>query len=224
MLLAFANRIHAGFAEHQRQLAGLSHQMRQVAAEVFLAMQIHVERNEIEKTQIEIFGRRIVRVGEKRAGIDLFAEVTQLGEEAADGARPVPAHDVRANLVADAVGGDRLAELARVENRLADGVADFAHHVGANRETPCGTATGCRASCAVRPSAPPRPSTTAAERRGESRWRRAGSSGRSRRRRARARDIFRRGNSAQTARTKRRGCRTFARRRGGTFRAVRAEP
>ena len=103
--------------------------MRQVAAEVFLAMQINVERNEIEKTQIEIFGRRIVRIGEQRAGIDLLSKVAELGEKAADGARPVPAHDIRSNLVADAVGCDGLAELARLENRIADRVADFAHHV-----------------------------------------------------------------------------------------------
>src|SRR5208283_5516362 len=118
MLLALANRIHAGFAEHQRQLAGLSHQMGQVTAEVCLVMQINVERNEIEKTQIKIFGRRIVRIGEKRAGIDLFSEVTEFGEKAADGARPMPAHDIRSNLVADAVGCDGLTEFARLEDRL----------------------------------------------------------------------------------------------------------
>ena len=129
MLLALADRIHAGFTQHQRQLAGLSHQMSQVTAEVFLAMQIHVERNEIEKTQIKILGRRIVRIGEKRSGIDLFSEVAEFGEEAADGARPVPAHDIRSNLIADAVGCDGLAEFARLENRLADRVADVAHHV-----------------------------------------------------------------------------------------------
>src|SRR5271170_130942 len=103
MLLALANRIHPGFAEHQRPLAGLSHQMRQVPAEILLAMQIHVERNEIEKTKIEIFGRRIVRIRKERGGINLFAEVPQLGEEVADGSRPVPAYDVRTNLVADAI-------------------------------------------------------------------------------------------------------------------------
>src|SRR5208283_4163143 len=125
MLLAFANRIHAGFAEHQWQLAGLSHQMRQVTAKVFLAMQIHVERNEIEKTQIEIFSGRIVGISEKRAGVELFSEVTQFGEEAADGARPVPAHDVRANLVADAVGRDRLANwrVSRTVLRIASRIS-----------------------------------------------------------------------------------------------------
>src|ERR1700688_2544290 len=122
MLLALANRIHAGFAEHYRQLSGLSHQMRQVTAKVFLAMQINVERNEIEKTQIEIFGRRIVRICKERFGIDLLAEISELGEKVADGARPVPAHDIRANFVADAIGGNRLAELARLENSLADRV------------------------------------------------------------------------------------------------------
>ena len=130
MLLAFANRIHPGFAEHQRQLARLSHQMRQVTAEIFFAMQIHVERNEIEKTQIEIFGRRIVRVGEERVGIDLFSEVTKLRKKIADRARSVPPHDIRSNLVADAVSRDCLAELTRVENGLANRLADFAHHIG----------------------------------------------------------------------------------------------
>ena len=43
MLLALANRVHPGFAQHQRPLAGRRHQMRQVAAEVVLAMQIDVE-------------------------------------------------------------------------------------------------------------------------------------------------------------------------------------
>src|SRR5271169_5277922 len=108
--------------------------MSEIAAEVLLAMEIDVERNEIEKTKIEIFGRRIVRVGEQRVRIDLFAEVAQLGEKFTDGARPVPAYDVRADLVADAVGGDGLAELARVEHALTDGVADFAHHVGGIEE------------------------------------------------------------------------------------------
>src|ERR1700719_1055957 len=104
--------------------------MRQVAAKVFLAMQINVERNEIEKTKIEIFSRRIIRIGEERFGIDLLAEIAELGEKAADRARPVPAHDVGTNFVADTVGRNRLAELARLENSLADRVADFAHHVG----------------------------------------------------------------------------------------------
>src|SRR5260370_28940429 len=130
MLLALANRIHAGFAEHQRQLSSLTHQMRQVTPKIFLAMEINVERNEIEKTQIEIFSRRIIRIGEERFGIDLLPEIAELGEKAADGARTVPAHDIRANFVADAVGRDRLAELARLENGLAYRVADFAHHVG----------------------------------------------------------------------------------------------
>src|ERR1700685_4485325 len=129
MLLALANRVHAGFAEHQRQLARLSHQMSEVAAEVLLAMQIDVERNEIEKTQIEIFRRRIVRVSEQRARIDLFTEVAQLGEKTADRAGTVPAHDIRANLVADAVGGDRLAELARFEHRLSGRLAGVAGSV-----------------------------------------------------------------------------------------------
>ncbi len=54
MIFALANRIHAGFAENEREIARLRHQMSQVAAKIFLAMQIHIERNEIEKTQIEI--------------------------------------------------------------------------------------------------------------------------------------------------------------------------
>src|SRR5208283_6216562 len=39
MLLALANRIHTGFAEHQRTLPGGRHQMSQVAAVVLLAME-----------------------------------------------------------------------------------------------------------------------------------------------------------------------------------------
>src|SRR3984957_11412403 len=130
MLLAFANRIHPGFAEHQRQLARLSHQMRQVTAKIFFAMQINIERNEIEKTQVEIFGRRIVRVGEERVGIDLFSQVTELREKFADGAWTVPSHDIGPNLIADAVSRDRLAELMRVEDGVANSLADFPHHVG----------------------------------------------------------------------------------------------
>src|SRR5260370_27494096 len=110
MLFAFANRIHAGFAEHQRPLARLSHQMCQVAAEVLLAMQIDIERNEIEKTQIEIFSRWIIRVSEERAGIDLLSEVTKLGEKVADGARPMPSPDIRANLVCHPLLHERFAE------------------------------------------------------------------------------------------------------------------
>src|SRR6202008_4587867 len=49
MLLALADGVHPGFAEHQRPFARRRHQMRQVAAEVGFAMQIDVEADEIEE-------------------------------------------------------------------------------------------------------------------------------------------------------------------------------
>src|SRR6266436_6681870 len=103
--------------------------MREVAAEILFAMQIDVERNEIEKTQIEIFRRRIVRIGKKRVGFDLLSQVVEFAKKATDRARPMPSHNIRANLVADAVSRNSLAKLAHLCDRLSDRVANVAHHV-----------------------------------------------------------------------------------------------
>src|SRR5580704_8057592 len=98
--------------------------MGEVAAIILLAMEVNVEADEIEKTQIEIFGGRIVRVGEKAGGIGLLADVVELAQKIADCARPVPSRDVGANFVAEAIGQNRVAVLAEILDPRANGIAN----------------------------------------------------------------------------------------------------
>src|SRR5690348_14158869 len=104
MLLALADGVHPGLAQHQRTLAGRGHQMGQVAAEVGLAMEVNIETDEVEKAQIQIFRRWIIRVGEERIRREAFADIIQVIEKPADRARAVPADDVGTDLVAEAEG------------------------------------------------------------------------------------------------------------------------
>src|SRR5665213_2211647 len=104
--------------------------MSHVAAKIFLAMEVNIEANEIEKIEIEVFGGRIVRIGKNALWIGLLADVAKLGEEFTDYARPVPSRDIRSDLVAEAVRENRIAILFQfidtALNRLANVVGHFA--------------------------------------------------------------------------------------------------
>ncbi len=62
---AFADAVGAGFGEQQRPLAGDVLQPREVGAQVGLAVQVDVERADVEGVDVEILGRREVDVGEQ---------------------------------------------------------------------------------------------------------------------------------------------------------------
>ena len=63
---AFADAVGAGFGEQQRLLAGDVLKPRQIRAQLRFAVQVDVERADVEERQIEEFGRRKVDVGEQR--------------------------------------------------------------------------------------------------------------------------------------------------------------
>ena len=67
-VFAFADRVGARLGQQQRLVAGDVLQPRQVRAQLGFAMQIDVERADVEERQVEKFGRREVDVGEERVG------------------------------------------------------------------------------------------------------------------------------------------------------------
>src|SRR5260370_31743915 len=111
MGLAFTNRIHSRLAQHQRPIVGRRKQMGKVAPIINLAMEIDVEANHIEEIEIEIFRRRVIRKRKEAVRIAIPADLVKFAQELIDRARPVPAHDIRSNLVADAIGENHVAEL-----------------------------------------------------------------------------------------------------------------
>ncbi len=124
MGFALADRVHAGFAQDQGEIAADCQQMGHVAPEVIFPMQIYVEAEQVEETQLQVLSRRIVAIGEKPLRVDILAEVVQLGQKAAHPAHPMPSDQVGTNLVAQAVGEDHITELAHLGGQL--------RHRGAN--------------------------------------------------------------------------------------------
>ena len=119
--LAFANAVGARFREQQRLLAGDVLQARQVGAQLVLAVQVDVERADVEEREVEKLGRREVDVGEEAVGRCGLAFFVEAAEEALDAPLAVPAHDARRNLVAEREGedGGMIAELADLRGDLA---------------------------------------------------------------------------------------------------------
>src|SRR3954451_2497161 len=78
----------------------------QVTAERLAVVELDVERGEVEERQVEVLGGGVVGIGDQAARIDPLGDVHQFGEEPLHALGPVPADDVGADLVADAVGHD----------------------------------------------------------------------------------------------------------------------
>ena len=64
-LLAFADAVGARFGQQQRLVTGDVLQTREVRAQLALAVEIDVERADVEEREIEEFGGREVHVGEQ---------------------------------------------------------------------------------------------------------------------------------------------------------------
>ena len=124
---AFANAVGAGLGEQQRLVAGDVLQPREIRAQLRLAVQIDVERADVEEREIEKLGRRKVDVGEqavRRRGLRVLVQVAQ---KALDADAAVPAHDAGRNLVAERERQHRrmIAELARPARRSRAGSSRF---------------------------------------------------------------------------------------------------
>ena len=100
-LFAFADAVDARFRQQQRLLSGNVLQPRQIGAQVLLAVQVDVERADVEERQVEEFGRREVHVGEQAIGRGLFRLGVEPAQKALDAKPAVPPHDPRRDLVAE---------------------------------------------------------------------------------------------------------------------------
>ena len=76
----------------------------EVAAEDFAIMQIDVEHREVEKGELQVFGRWKIAVGSQRLRVGFFQHLDQIAQETLNAALAVPAYNSGGNLVADAVG------------------------------------------------------------------------------------------------------------------------
>ncbi len=133
LVIAFAHRIDAELGQHQRPVDGEVVQPRHVFAEGMLVMEIDVEAEEVGEIDRQIFGRREIRVGDEPLGIDVLDEADELLEEGADVVRPVPAHHVGRDLVADQESEDRRMAIHRAHG-LDHGALDVALDLGAVEE------------------------------------------------------------------------------------------
>ena len=87
-------------------VAGEVVEPREIRLEPLPRLEIHVEAEEVGERQVQVFGRRIVDVGDEPVRVLLLRRPVEPLEEALDGAAAVPAHDRGGDLVADRVAKD----------------------------------------------------------------------------------------------------------------------
>ena len=110
--------------QDERPVAGDVLQTAEIAAKGFLVVQVHVEGDEVDLGEVEVFRRREVGVADQRLGSDRLHLGAELVEERLDALFPVPAHDVGRNLVADHVR-EHGAMARRVAHSPTNRVADL---------------------------------------------------------------------------------------------------
>src|SRR5262249_37490848 len=91
-----------------------------IGAQLRFAVQIHVERADVEEREVQEFGRREVDVSEQGAGRDSFRIFVKLAKEIFDAHPPVPANDTWRDLVAN-----RHRKDGRMVGELADAGGDL---------------------------------------------------------------------------------------------------
>src|SRR5262249_34385654 len=78
-----------------------------IAAKCCLIVEVDVKGCKIDKRQVQILRRRVVRIGHQAVRVRLPGDVRQLFEELLDATSAMPPDNVRRNLVADAVSHHR---------------------------------------------------------------------------------------------------------------------
>ncbi len=118
---AFANRVGAGFSKQQRLVARDVLQAREIRAQLWLAVQVHVERADVEEREVEEFGRREVDVREERLRRGVLRVLIQAPQEPLDAHAPVPADHAGRYFVAEREHehGWMAAEVAHLRGQLA---------------------------------------------------------------------------------------------------------
>src|SRR5580765_2601484 len=95
----------------------------EVPAEIRLAVQVDVEREEVGEPGLEILRGRKIGVAHERLRVDLLDHAHELAKKPGHSRRAVPADDVGRNLVADHVSGHcgmARALLHRARHRSSD--------------------------------------------------------------------------------------------------------
>jgi hypothetical protein len=69
--------VEADLPEHEGAVAGDVLQLGQVPPEVVPVLEEDVEREEVERVQLEVLGRRVVRVGHEELGSSSWATATR---------------------------------------------------------------------------------------------------------------------------------------------------
>jgi hypothetical protein len=89
--LAMPHTVETQLGQQQRAVAADVLQTRQVGLQLTLSLQIDIERNHIEKGQVEVFRRRIIDVGDDRLGVLLFGDRVEPIQVASNAAAAEPA-------------------------------------------------------------------------------------------------------------------------------------
>ena len=100
-LVSLANAVGSRFGEQQRLVAGDALKLTQVTAQIVFAVQIHVERADVEKRQIQELGRRKVHIREQRVRRFGFGILVEVAQKVFDAPAAMPADDGGGDLVAD---------------------------------------------------------------------------------------------------------------------------
>ena len=116
---AFADAVGARLGEQQRLVAGDVLQAREIGAQLGLAVQVDVERADVEEREIEKLGRRKIDVGEQALGRCALGVLVQRAEEPLDAHAAVPADDAGGISLpsANSEHGGVIAELANLARR-----------------------------------------------------------------------------------------------------------
>ena len=125
-LLVFpvAAGIKPGLAQDQRPIAGQRLQPGEVGLEFFRRLEEHVEAEEIDERELQVFRGGVVDVGDQRAGIFSFGGVIKSFNEMFDAPVAVPAHDVGGDFVANGK-----AQQGGMAGALANPLANSLHHL-----------------------------------------------------------------------------------------------
>ena len=115
MLLPFrrGSRVESHLAEDERPIAGENMQPVEVPAEVGLALEEDVERQEVEHVERQVTRRRVVGIRDELLWVDVVHDVGQLLDQPCDHAGAHPAHDVGGHLVAERQREHLLAPASR---------------------------------------------------------------------------------------------------------------
>jgi len=105
--LAVAQAVEAQLAHEERPVARDVLEAREVGLEPVLRLEVHVEADEVEKRQPQVFGGRVVDVGDKPVGVFFLDHPVHPLEVALDRATADVARHRRGYLVAEGVAQQR---------------------------------------------------------------------------------------------------------------------